>query len=136
MKCKQELPQAKAELLDIAVQAVVSKDVRSLLPDEMIEHYESLGVRFGFVPLFPEGKAKSFSHLCPDLDSSNPEDLGAYWRFQKKKPRKTRGETGNRQRVDHMLLIGDDYYFDDPWRKVARLGQLPDTIRHAYSSPK
>jgi hypothetical protein len=134
MKCKQELPRAKADLLDIAVLVVVSKVLNSLLPDEMIRHYESLGVAFGFTPLAPRGKAKSLSHLCPDLSSDNAEDLGAYQRFHQKQSRKKRDETKNRDRADNIVLIDDDYYFDDPWRKVAQLGHLPDTIIRAYSS--
>ena len=133
IKCKQELPRAKADLLDIAVMAVVSKDPESLLPDEMIEHYESLGVAFSFGPLLPMGKAKSFIHLCPDLSSDNPEDSGAYLRFHKKENRKKRAETKSQYRADNIILIGDDYYFADPWRRVAQLGHLPDTIIHAYS---
>jgi molybdenum cofactor biosynthesis enzyme MoaA len=135
MKCKQELPRAKADLLKIAVMAVISKDLNSLLPEEMIRYYESLGIAFGFGPLLPMGKAKSFSHLCPDLSSSNPEDLGAYQPFYRKKNRKKRGETKNRHRADFINLIGNDYYFTDPWRNVAQLEHLPDTIIRAYSNP-
>lgn len=135
LKCKQELPRARADLLDIAVIAVISKDFKSLLPNEMIAHYESLGVSFGFIPLLPKGKAKSLGHLCPDLTSDNPEDLGAYQRFHRKESRKKRDTTNNRHRTNYLVLIGDDYYFADPWRKVAKLGYLPDTIIHAYSGP-
>ena len=99
----------------------------------MIRHYEYRGVSFGFVPLLFYGKAKAFGHLCPDLSSDNPEDLGAYQRYYSKEKQKKWNETGHQDRVAHMLLIGDDYYFDKPWRKVASLGQLPDTIIKAYS---
>jgi len=133
IKCKQELPPAKADLLNIAVIAVISKDFKSLLPSEMIGHYESQGIAFSFIPLIPRGKAKSLSHLCPDLSSDNPEDLGAYQRFHHKESRKKRDETKNQHRADYIVLIGDDYYFADPWRKVAQLGHLPDTIIRAYS---
>lgn len=133
MKFKQALPRAKADLLDIAVLVVISRDFSSLLPDEMIEHYESLGIRFGFVPMHLMGKAKSLPHLCPDLGSDNPEDWGAYGRFYKKESRKKQDESRNRLRTDHIILIGDDYYFSDPWQKVARLGHMPDTIIRAYS---
>lgn len=134
MKCKQELPRAKADLLKIDVMAVVSKDLNSLLPDEMIRYYESLGIAFAFLPLLLMGKAKSFSHLCPDVSSDNLEDLGAYQLFHQRKSRKKRDETRNGHRADFINLIGNDYYFTDPWRKVARLGYLPDTIVNAYSS--
>jgi len=90
MKYTRKLPRARADLLDITVMAVISKDFKSLLPDGMIEHYESLGINFGFVPLLPVGRAKSFDHLCPDLSSDDPEDLGAYRRFFQKNEVKRR----------------------------------------------
>ncbi len=134
IKFRQELPPGKADLLNIAAMAVITKSSGSLLPDEMIKHYESRGITFGFVPLHPIGKAKSFSHLCPDLSSDNPEDLGAYQRFHSRENRKKRDRTKNRYRTDHIILIGDDYYFSDPWLKVAQLGNPPDAIIHAYST--
>ena len=133
IKFKKELPREKADLLDITVIVIISKDLDSLLPEEMIKHYQSLGIKFNFVPLYPLGKAKSFSHLCPDLDSDNPEDLGAYGRYHKKGSRKKSDENNNRLRTDHIILIGDDYYFSDPWHKVGRLGHLPDEIIGAYA---
>jgi MoaA/NifB/PqqE/SkfB family radical SAM enzyme len=133
IKCKQELPSAKADLLIIAIIVIISKDLKSLLPDEMIRHYESQGVTFGFVPLFRLGKAKSFAHLCPDLSSDDPAALGAYRRFCPEVMRKKRYEMKRSGRVDHIILIGNDYYFNDPWRKVASLGHLPDQIVRAYS---
>ncbi len=133
MKCQQELPGAQAELLDITAMAVVSKDFESLLPNEMIGYYESMGITFSVLPLLPRGKAKSFSHLCPDLNSDNPEDLGAYQQFHQMKNRRKRNEAENHYTANNLILIGGDYYFDDPWRKVAQLGRLPDTIIRAYS---
>lgn len=133
MKCKQELSPASADQLNISVIATISRDFDSVLPDEMIRYYESLGVNFGFVPLFPIGRAKAFSHLCPDLGSDNPKDLGAYRRFCRKDDRRRRAESGNRHRAEFINLIGDDYYFTNPWRKVARLNHLPDAIISAYS---
>jgi pyruvate-formate lyase-activating enzyme len=132
--CKQELRRGTADLLDVRVVVVVSKDFKSLLPDEMIRYYESLGVTFGFVPLALEGRAKSLSHLCPDLESDNPGDLGAYQRFHRRESRKNKDKSKNRDKTPHMVLIGNDYYFSDPWRKVARLGHLPDPIIRAYSA--
>ncbi|MDH4156216.1 MAG: 4Fe-4S cluster-binding domain-containing protein [candidate division Zixibacteria bacterium] len=135
IKLKQELPRVKADLLDIAVIAVISKDLESLLPDEMIGHYESLGIAFSFVPLAPRGRAKTLSHLCPDPGSDNPDKLGAYQRFHRKESREKADKTRNRYRTDHIILIGDNYYFADPWHKVAQLGHMPDTIIRTYSSP-
>ncbi|MCK5560730.1 MAG: radical SAM protein [Thermoplasmata archaeon] len=81
VKFKSNLSPEKSKLLNITVISVISKDTNSLLPDEMVEHYSSLGVKFDFVPLRPKGKARSLAHLCPDLSSAKPEDLGAYYRF-------------------------------------------------------
>lgn len=133
IKLKNELPKEKADLLDIFVIVIVSKDFNSLLPEEMIKYYRSLGIKFNFVPLYPMGRAKSFSHLCPDLDSDNPEDLGVYRRFHKKESRKKPDDTKNLLRTDHIILISDDYYFSDPWHMVGRLGHLPDEIIRAYA---
>ena len=126
IKCKSNMPSEKAKLINIAVIVVISKDSKSLLPDEMIEHYEPFGVKFVFIPLQLKGKAKSFAHLCPDLSSDKPEDLGAYYRFRPKETPKKTTETSN------MVLIDNDYYLPDPWRKVARLGHLPDKVINAY----
>jgi MoaA/NifB/PqqE/SkfB family radical SAM enzyme len=140
-KCKRELPRDKGNLLDTRVLVVISKDFKSLLPDEMITHYESLGVAFLFIPMVLKGRAKALSHLCPDLDSDNPEDLGAYRRFHRKECCKEPGKIENRDKASNIILIGDDYYvyvddrrnFRDQWRKVSKLGHLPDTIIHTYS---
>jgi hypothetical protein len=123
----------KADLLNINVITVISKDPASLLPDEMVEYYESLGVTFGFVPLHLMGKAKSFSHLCPDLSSDNPEDMGAYYRFYRKEGGRRRSKTESQNEADFINLIGDDYYFTNPWRKVGQLGSLPEALVRAYT---
>lgn len=133
MKLKGELPPGKSDLLDISVLVTISKDHNSLLPDEMIEHYESLGAKFGFVPLYPMGRAKSFRHLCPDLTSDNPDNLGAYRRFYKKESRRKQDDAKNLLRTDHIILIGNDYYFSDPWHRVGWLGHLPEEIIRGYS---
>jgi MoaA/NifB/PqqE/SkfB family radical SAM enzyme len=133
MKFKRESPRAKSDLLETHVLATVSKEAKSLLPDEMIRHYESLGVDFVFTPLQPIGRGESLRHLCPDLNSSNPEDLGVYQRYHRETQRQESDGTEEQDRADHMNLIGDHYYFHRPWRKVGQLGQLPDTIVRAYS---
>ncbi|MFW9842853.1 MAG: radical SAM protein [Candidatus Thorarchaeota archaeon] len=134
MKCKQKLPSVEASRLDVSVIATISKDFKSLLPEEMIRYYESSGVAIGFIPLKSMGKAKSFSHLCPDLSSENPEDLGAYRHFHEKRSQKKQGKIRNQYSAEFINLIGNDYYFTKPWRKVARLGHLPDTILLAYTN--
>ena len=125
IRCRREMPSGKGKLLDITVIVAVSKDVKSLLPDEMVEHYKSQGVQFNFMPLEPKGKAKSIDHLCPDLGSNKPEDLGAYYPFHQTK---MEGDM-----VSNLILIDNDYYlynydnnveFTQRWHKVARLGNL------------
>jgi MoaA/NifB/PqqE/SkfB family radical SAM enzyme len=130
LKFRQSLPRRKADLLDLRVLVVISRDVKSLLPDEMIEHYRLMGVKFIFVPLTPKGKAKSLSHLCPDLKSGSPESLGAYQPFYRESPEI---EPEDRSRAQNMILIGCDYYLADPWRKIAQLGHIPENIIQLYS---
>ena len=121
------IPEEK-EKINLIVMAVISKDVKSLLPNEMIRHYESLGVDFRFLPLKSMGKAMEFIDLCPDLSSGKPEDLGAYHKYYKK-------ELAESRDTDNIILIGNDYYFHNPqFRKIARLGDLPENIIEKYRS--
>lgn len=128
IKYKKDMPPEKGDLLNVEASAVISKDPSSLLPEEMIEHYESLGVGFGFGPLRSWGKAtESIRHLCPNLRSDKPEDLGAYYRFHQREKQK-KGDT-----KVNMVLIDNDYYFSNSPRKAFQLGNLPETIVNAYS---
>jgi MoaA/NifB/PqqE/SkfB family radical SAM enzyme len=141
LECKRQLPPDRGSLLDASVIAVVSKDPDSLLPEAMIAHYESTGVAFQFVPLRLGGRARTMHHLCPDLASADPEDLGAYLRFVQGGVGGN-GETasGGERAVD-IVLIGEDYYafldddceYRERWQRVGRLGQLPDEIVRAYA---
>jgi len=127
IKYKKDMPFESEKLLNIIVEVVVSKEFSSLLPDEMIEHYESLGIVFGFRPLVSWGKAtESISHLCPNLRSNKPEDLGAYYRYHQKENQKKRDVKC------HMVLLDNDYTFNNSPRKVSQLGNLPETIIQAY----
>ncbi len=128
LECRRAMPSKERGLLNINVAVVVSKDDSSLLPDGMVEHYRSLGVKVKVNPLKPKGLARSLAHLCPDLQSDRPEDLGAYYRY-----RTERLPEGEDRAAANIVLIGEDYYFPDPWRKVARLGHLPPELALAYS---
>jgi MoaA/NifB/PqqE/SkfB family radical SAM enzyme len=129
IKFKRDMPFRKGKLLKIIVLVTVSKYIKSILPDEMIGYYKSQGVEFKFLPLDLKGKAKSISHLCPNLESNKPEDLGAYYQFhQKKKELKAKS---------NLILIGNDYYlydynysaeFTERWHKVAKLGHLTEKV--------
>lgn len=141
LRCKCDLPANAGDLLgDPEVVVIVSKDRASLLPDEMVAHYQSHGVRFGFGPLRYGGKARSMRDLCPELDSDDPNDLGAYQRYAPAHRHNTPEHDAQRVSADYPILIGDDYYVhigigderrDNQWRKIAKLGQLPDAIVHA-----
>jgi len=140
LRCKRDLPANAGDLLgEPEVVVVVSKDSVSLLPVEMINHYQALGVRFSFVPLQYGGKARSIRDLCPELDK---DDLGAYQRYAPAYRRNY--STHNAQGViaDYPILIGDNYFvhigIDDDsrnqkWRKIAKLGHLPEVIKNMSS---
>jgi len=131
IRFKMSIPSEKGKLLKVNVLVIVSKEAKSLLPDEMVEHYESQGVEFNFIPLEPKGKAKAISHLCPDLKSDKPEDLGVYYPFYKKKK--------DKEKKSNFILIGNDYYlydynynvkFTQRWHKVAQLGHLAEKVKY------
>lgn len=126
IKYKLTLPSEKKKLLNIIVLTTISKDSMSLLPKEMIEHYQSMGLTFSFLPLRAVGRAKSFSHLCPNLKSDKREELGAYYPFYQKKERK------ERVKWKDLVLIGNDYYLPNPWYKIVSLGHLPSRIIDMY----
>ena len=126
------MPSEKGKLLKIIVLVTISKDIKSLLPDEMVDYYESQGVEFNFIPLDLKGKAKSISHLCPNLESNKPEDMGAYYPFHQKK--------NAREVKSNLILIDNDYYlydydysveFKQRWHKVAQLGHLAEKIKRS-----
>jgi molybdenum cofactor biosynthesis enzyme MoaA len=129
--CTSSMPGAAGRMLDLNVLTVVSRDASSLLPDGMVEHYSDLGADFVFTPLKRKGLARSMAHLCPDLGSDRPEDLGAYHRY-----RPERLPEGDYGAVANMVLIGEDYYLPDPWRKIASLGHLPPELALAYSNDR
>ena len=125
VKFKRDLPSGKKKLLNITVLTTISKEPKSLLPKEMIDYYSSLGVTFVFIPLKAKGKAKSFSYLCPDLESTTQEELGAFYHYYEK----------SEQNVENnIVLIGDLYYLPDPWRQIAQLSHLPKGIINAYKT--
>jgi MoaA/NifB/PqqE/SkfB family radical SAM enzyme len=125
IKCKNDQSIEIGKLLKITVISTISKDSKSLLPNQMIEHYESLGITFNFIPLRPKGKAKSFLHLCPDLDSNHQEDIGAYYQFHIKRK--------EQEIKSNIVLIGDDYYLPDSWSKIAKLGHLSKEIIEEFN---
>jgi len=132
---KLTLPSEKKELLNVNIITTISKDHKSLLPKKMINYYQSLGLTFYFLPLKAVGKAKSLSHLCPNLESEKQEELGAFYLFHQK-GNKEEDETSN------IVLIGNDYYWPQPrrknksigydFKKIGSLGHLPLKITDIY----
>jgi len=132
----QKLPTDKRELVDLRVAAAISKETKSLLPETMVKHYESLGVDFRFSPLRSVGKAKSMRDICPDVDSENSSDLGAYNRFHKIQDL---GKQDKKVSVilidnDYWVSVNDNYEFARKWKKVSSLGNLSTQVQLAYSS--
>jgi hypothetical protein len=141
LEFKRHLPREEQELLPITVAATISKDFRSLLPDDMVKHYERVGVEFAFLPMRPIGKGGRLRHLCPDVESDDAEDLGA---FELVSSPESRRERARKQRHKGMglILIGDTYWDriqkdgdTEPglWRQIGRLGHLPSWIIGAYA---
>jgi MoaA/NifB/PqqE/SkfB family radical SAM enzyme len=117
LQCRQRLPDDAAERLKTHVLATVSKEPASLLPDEMVAHYESLGVEFTLTPLRAAGRARAMADDCPEPEPAPPGD-----------------------RASHINLIGEEYHvvldgadLRDGWRTVARLGALPDWLVDQYA---
>ena len=69
---------------------------------------------------------KSIRHLCPNLRSDKPEDLGAYYRFHQAKTRKKGDARLN------LVLIDNAYGFNNTPRRPFQLGNLPEDLIHAY----
>jgi MoaA/NifB/PqqE/SkfB family radical SAM enzyme len=126
LRFKEDLPGASRDLLGVHVLVTVSKEPGSLLPPGMVARYRASGVDFVFVPLRPVGRAEGMAHLCPDVDSERPEDLGAFARYRAGRRRREPGT------VPNIILIGDHYHFSDPWRRVTPLGHLPEELVAAY----
>ena len=101
----------------------------------MIKYYQSLGLTFFFLPLKAVGKAKSLSHLCPNLESEKQEELGAFYHFYKK-------ENWEGDETSNIVLIGDEYYWPQPrlkkgsigyeFIKIGSIGHLPLKIINKY----
>jgi MoaA/NifB/PqqE/SkfB family radical SAM enzyme len=131
LRCREELPIDRRDLVELPIVIVtISKSPESLLPVGMVEHYESRGVVFRFVPLKPIGRARSLADLCPDLGSDDPAALGAFRGFW---PR-PEGRVPEREAGSYLILIGEDYHLCDDaggeleWRRVAALGELHSAI--------
>jgi MoaA/NifB/PqqE/SkfB family radical SAM enzyme len=144
LRWRQSLPEDKATRLETNVLVTVSKEPSSLLPEAMVEHYESLGADFSFIPLRFKGRAKALGDICPVLDTGDPEDLGAYARFYRSQTLGQAAEGPEREGASNLVLIGDTYYIfregtdhlTGKWLRVGNLGALPDAIVRQYSDTR
>jgi MoaA/NifB/PqqE/SkfB family radical SAM enzyme len=142
LRYKQSLPENQASRLETHVLVTISKLPSSLLPEEMVDYYESLGADFCFVPLARRGRAKKLGDICPVPGSDDPKDLGAYARFHSKDVTGPATEVRQGEKAENLILIGDAYYVSQQagdrvartWIRVGRLGTLPDTIVGQYSN--
>jgi len=130
LRYRDTLPGRRRALLEVNPLAVVSKDPASLLPEEMMRRYESLGAPFRMIPLRPRGRATRLASECPDPNSNTEQGLGAFYRYRPKQV-----EVGGTP-APNLVLIGNDYYVSEPeWRVVAKLGHLPEEVVRAYGDP-
>ncbi|MFH1229936.1 MAG: radical SAM protein [Planctomycetota bacterium] len=131
LKYKTGLPVLKQNLLKIHIEVVVSKEKTSLLPDDLISYYESMGISFKFTPLVPVGKGRALKKICPELGRNDEEGLGAFYVARhKNKPHVFQ----YRDRI-HIFMIDGNYYLFSTTNKdriFARLGQLNDDILDDY----
>jgi MoaA/NifB/PqqE/SkfB family radical SAM enzyme len=64
-KVLETFPSEKRELLSTHVVIIVTKDPSSSLPEEMKQHYGSMGITFGDFPMLNIGKAKKLHDQLP-----------------------------------------------------------------------
>ncbi|MEN8149097.1 MAG: radical SAM protein [Planctomycetota bacterium] len=113
------LPETDVTRLEIRIAATTSTDPDSHLPEEMVEHYEGLGMAFRFGPLVAMGRAREeMADLCPEPDAV--DRATAHW----------------------LVLIGEDYYLplvggtdaERDWPRAGSLGRLPENVVRAHRS--
>jgi len=125
---REDMPAQQRGLLNIIPLTYVTREPSSVLPEEMRHHYRERGAPFRVLPVRPVGKARSFAHLCPELNSDSPEKLGAYYPFRPDPPRRTGSKASN------LILIGNDYFLSEPeWHAIGRLGELPQAVIETYA---
>jgi len=111
MKAIQSFAEDRRSLLSVHVVIIVTKDPKSSLPDEMKQHYGSMGITFGDFPMLNIGKAKRMRDQIPEFSGFPPM------------PRKEGdGPPG-------LVLVGEDYYFGN--KKIGKLGHMLDLYPNA-----
>lgn len=97
-------PQAARDLLSVHVVIIVTKDPNSSLPEEMKQHYGSMGITFGDFPMLNIGKAKNLKDQMPEFSGYPPI------------PR------GEGEGPGVLVLVGDDYYHGS--KRIGKLGRM------------
>ena len=104
IKVYKTFPEDKRKLLSTHVVIIVTKDPNSSLPEEMKQHYGSMGVTFGDFPMLDIGKAKKLKDQQPEFNGYPP--------FPK----------SDRPGPQVLVLVGDDYYSGN--KKIGKLGHM------------
>jgi MoaA/NifB/PqqE/SkfB family radical SAM enzyme len=104
LKVLETFPEVKRKLLPIHLVIIVTKDPDSSLPDEMKQHYGSMGITFGDFPMLNIGKAKNLRDRLPEFPG-----------FKFGLPKVMDGP-------QVLTLVGDDYYSGN--KKVGKLGRM------------
>ena len=111
LKVLETFPDNKRGLLPTHVVIIVTKDPNSSLPEEMKEHYGSMGITFGDFPMLDIGKAKNLKGQLPEFSGYPPMPV----------------KEGGGPPV--LVLVGDDYYVGNT--KTGKLGQMLDLYPNA-----
>ena len=106
LKVLETFPDDKRSLLPTHVVIIVTKDPDSSLPEEMQQHYGSMGITFGDFPMLDIGKAKSLKDQLPEFSGYPPMPV----------------KEGGGPPV--LVLVGDDYYIGNT--RTGKLGRMLD----------
>lgn len=106
IKVLETFPDDKRSLLPTHVVIIVTKDPNSSLPEEMKNHYGSMGITFGDFPMLNIGKAKKLQDQLPEFDGYPPLP----------------GKEGDGPHG--LVLVGDDYYIGNT--RTGKLGSMMD----------
>ena len=75
VRAMETFPGKQRSLLSVHVVIIVTKDPDSSLPEEMKQHYGSMGITFGDFPMLNIGKAKNLQDQLPEFSGFPPMPL-------------------------------------------------------------
>jgi MoaA/NifB/PqqE/SkfB family radical SAM enzyme len=110
-KAVETFPEKQRRLLPVHVIIIITKDPNSSLPEEMKQHYGSMGITFGDFPMLNVGKAKNLQDQLPEFSGFPPMPL-----------KEGDGPPG-------LVLVGEDYYSGN--NKIGKLGHMLDLYPRA-----